>query len=122
MTADDDSAGVPLKRGERIAHRAKAKRYRISAVPLACRNSKAGWRSTQCEPISPHRRKSMRLVLLFAILYSFTVFAFDGSGIDPHGGGVRLTSDQGSGTDPNGIPRRAVIVHSDGAGGSDPNG
>ena len=64
----------------------------------------------------------MRLVLLFAILYSFTVFAFDGAAIDPHGGGVRLTSDQGSSTDPDGIPRRTIIVHSDGAGGSDPNG
>ena len=64
----------------------------------------------------------MRLALLFAILYSFTVFASGGSSIDPNGGGVRLTSHQGGGTDPDGTARRAIIVHSDGAGGSDPNG
>jgi hypothetical protein len=64
----------------------------------------------------------MRLVLLFAILYSFTVFALDSSQINPDGRATRLTSDQGGGTDPDGVPRRAVIVHSDGAGGSDPNG
>jgi hypothetical protein len=64
----------------------------------------------------------MRLALLFAILYSFTVFAYDSSQINPDGGGVRLTSDQGPGTDPDGAPRRTVIIHSDGAGGSDPNG
>jgi len=64
----------------------------------------------------------MRLVLLFAILYSFMIFALDGSGIDPNGGATRLTSDQGPATDPDGIPRRTAIVHSDGSGGSDPNG
>lgn len=62
----------------------------------------------------------MRLVLLFAILYSFTIFALDTSQINPDGRGVRLTS--GAGTDPNNTPRPAIIVHSDGAGGSDPNG
>jgi hypothetical protein len=62
----------------------------------------------------------MRLVLLFAILYSFTVFAYDGSLINPDGGGVRRTSCAGS--DPNSSPCRAVIIHSDGSGGSDPNG
>jgi hypothetical protein len=64
----------------------------------------------------------MRLVLLFAILYSFTVFAYDGSYINPDGRAARVTSDQGPGTDPNSSPRGAVIIHSDGAGGSDPNG
>jgi hypothetical protein len=65
----------------------------------------------------------MRLILLLMLLSTFIVTARGGSGMDPNGGATtRLTSDQGGGTDPDGAPRGSLIIHSDGAGGADPNG
>jgi hypothetical protein len=51
---------------------------------------------------------AIRLALFLGFFYGFTVIAYEGTGIDPHGGGPRLTratSDQGGGLDPDGRTR-----------------
>jgi len=48
---------------------------------------------------------AIRLALFLGLFYGFTAIAYEGTGLDPHGGGARLTRkalDQGPAIDPNG--------------------
>jgi hypothetical protein len=77
------------------------------------RNQTATARATEAQRMyySTQGEKNMfaiRLALFLGLFYGFTVIAYEGTGIDPHGGGPRLTratSDQGGGLDPDGRTR-----------------